>query len=496
VRPVLVAAMASALVAAVLPAQVRVIVTDLGPGPGGPMLEAALKRPHRIVEPDTAMFVLPRGRAERMTLIILGRSAAIAGKVDGDVVVVGGDLFVRPGAEVSGRGVAFGGGVYPSSLSFLGQGPHSFRDNTYDIQREPGLYRLAYRSLREGGSPPLMFPGVYGLRLPTYDRVNGASVPFGPAFSFAGGRGEVNAVATYRSDLGKIDPRIAGRFQLTRRSRVELGAERGTFTNDAWILSNFVNSLSALVMGTDTRNYYRADRAELTLHRVWETARMQITPFVGGRVEQAWSVGPAFGEQRGPWSVFRRTDSIGMFRPNPAIGKGTLTSALAGSALEWEVGDFSVRARSLAELNIAGVLERWTQVTSDVDVGFVTYGEQKYEADIHWVASMGTTPPPQRFSYLGGQGTMPFLELLEQGGDQLLLIDQRYSYPLLNVRLGLLGNPTLQFRHRIGSAGMGKLPTFEQVLGAGVMLTIVRGEIQIDPASGRTRFSTGFTFSR
>jgi hypothetical protein len=477
-------------------AQARVTMTDVGPGPSGRILAEALRRPHRLVEPDTSWFVLPRGQAQRTTLIVLGRTAAIAGKVDGDVIVVGGDLFVRPGAEISGTAVAIGGGVYPTSLAFIGRGSQPFRDNTFDIVRVEDGYRLAYRSLREGASPPLLFPGIYGLRFPQYDRVNGASIPFGPALTFAQGRGEANAVVTYRSDLGKLDPRLSGRLQLTRRSRVELEAERGTFTNDAWILPHYVNSLSALFLGTDTRNYYRADRAQATLHRVWETARGQITPLVGFRVEQAWSVGPAFGEQRGPWSMFRKTDSIGMWRPNPVVGRGTLSSALLGGALGWEVDDLKVRVRSTAEVNVAGVLDRWTQVTTDFDVGFLTFGEHEYGADIHWVATGGTTPPPQRFSYLGGQGTMPFLDLLEQGGDQVLLIDQRYAIPLSNRRLGLFGIPTLQLRHRIGSAGVGKLPSFEQVIGAGVMLTVVRAEIQMDPASKRFRFGAGFTFAR
>jgi hypothetical protein len=64
------------------------------------------------------------------------------------------------------------------------------------------------------------------------------------------------------------------------------------------------------------------------------------------------------------------------------------------------------------------------------------------------------------------------------------------------VHVGLLGEPTLQIRHRLGSAGVGRLPTLEQVVGLGVMLTLIRGEIQLDPATGDTRFSVGFSFSR
>lgn len=503
-KGVLQIAAALLLSSAGLQAQTRVTVADLGPGGSGRVLQDVLSRPHRLVEPDSIWFLLRRGEQERGTLVVLGRSAAIAGKVDGDVVVVGGDLYVRPGAEISGRAIAIGGGVYPSSLAYVAQGTQSFRDNTFEIQRTPDGYRLQYRSLREDASPPLLFPGVYGLRFPSYDRVNGASVPFGPAFSFAGGRGEVNAIATYRSDLGKIDPAVYGGMQLTRRLRASLRAERGTFSNDTWIWPSFVNSISALAVGTDTRNYYRADRGELVVHRLWEFTRTQIEPFIGVRDERGWTVGPSFGEQRGPWSAWRRTDSLGMWRPNPAIEDGAIISALAGSTIEWQSDGLKLRGRSQIESSIEASRRSGSvrlplafhQVTSDVDVGFLTFGEQEYGLDVHWVTTFGDTPPSQRFSYFGGSGTMPFLDLLEQRGDELLLVDQRYAIPLLQVRFGILGIPTVQLRHRIGSAGLDKLPSFEQMIGVGLMLTIIRGEVQLDPKSGKVRAGLGFTFSR
>jgi hypothetical protein len=492
------------LLAANLQAQQNVTVADIGPGASGRILQDALRRPHRIVEPDTAWFQLRRSESVRSNLIVLGRTAAIAGKVDGDVIVVGGDLFVRPGAEISGRGVAIGGGVYPSSLAFIGQGSQSFRDNTFDIQQTPDGYRLTYSSLRVDDSRPLFLPYLYGLRFPSYDRVNGLSLPFGPTLTFAGGRGEVNALVTYRSDLGKFDPRISGELELSRRMRVGLNLERGTFSNDAWIWPDYVNSLSAIALGTDTRNYYRADRVDFTMHRVWEFTRTTVEPFLGYRFEKSWPVGPAFGESRGPWSALRRTDSLGMFRPNPAVIAGEIGSAIGGTAIAWESGGVKLSGRTQAErsvqlgspLTVPGASVDFTQVTSDLNVGFLTFGEQEYQVDVHWVSTLGNTPPMQRFVYLGGPGTMPFLDLLEQGGDELLLVDQRYAIPLNNVRVGMFGVPTLQFRHRLGSAGLGKLPDLEQVIGVGISLTVIRGEVQLDPSTRKVRFGAGFTFSR
>lgn len=480
-----------------LPAQTRVAIADAGPGAGGRMLGEVLQRSHRLIEPDTEWFVLRRGDQVRSSLIVLGRTAAISGSVVGDVVVVDGDLHLRPGAHVTGRAVAIGGGVYPSVRAITLGGTHSFRDNTYAITRTADGYRLDYRSLREHASPSLLLPGIYGLRLPVYDRVNGASIPFGPTYSLAGGRGDTELLATYRSDLGKIDPAIVARLQLSRYLRARVEAERGTFTNDPWIWPDFINSLASLGTGTDTRNYYRADRAELSIHRLWERARTQLEPFVGARIERAWSVGPSVGERRGPWSVFGRSDTLRMWRPNPTIAGGTISSALAGSSLQWEPQDMRLRARTSAEMSLSAPGdERFTQLSTDFYATFPTFGDQEYSMEIRWVTTFGDTPPPQRFSYLGGSGTLSFLELLEQGGDELLFIDQTYSVPVLRLRFGILGSPTFLLRHRIGSAGIGALPTFEQVIGAGVALMLIRGEIQLDPATGKVRASVGLALSR
>jgi hypothetical protein len=488
---------ATVVAAASLRAQTQVVVGDVGPGISGRILRETLAQPHAVIEPDSGWYVIRRGEEVPVTLIVLGRTAAVAGTVHGDVLVVGGDLFIRPGGHVTGNATAIGGGVYPSSLGFVEGAMRSFRENTFAIASTSEGYRLDYQSLRERPSPPLLLPGVYGLRAPAYDRVNGMSVAFGPAFSIDSGLAEANVVATYRSDLGKIDPSLELTSELSRRIRFRARAERGTFTNDSWIWSDLVNSVSVFVSGADTRNYYRADRGFITAHQTWEFDRVAIEPYIGALTERAWSVGPAFLEQRGPWSIFERTDSLGMWRPNPAVEDGRISSALTGATATWQAQNVSVKAETHAELNFAAPNdERFEQLTSDATVGFPTFGEQSYALEVHWVTTFGDTPPPQRFAYLGGPGTLPFIDLLSEGGDELLLVEQRYSIPIPQVRLGMLGAPTLLLRHRLGSAGVGSLPSFDQVLGVGVLVALVRGELQIDPSRHKARLSFGFSFSR
>lgn len=495
--------LAAALYPGVAGAQPQARIVDRGHGESSRVLATALATPHRLIEPDTGWFVLPGDAEEPRGLVVLGRTAAIEGTVQGDVTVVGGDLFVRPGGRIAGRAVAIGGGVYPSTLAVVTGGTLSFRDETFAIARVASGYDLAWRSRYADATAALTFPGIRGLRVPAYDRVNGVSVPFGPTLAFAQGRGEATALATYRSDLGKVDPALDVALEVRPGWRVAARAERGTFSNEGWIWPDYLNAASTLVLGKDTRNHFRADRAELTVHRRWSAATMDLEPLVGVRGERSWAVGPAIGERRGPWSILGRTDTVeGMYRPNPEVPRLDALSALAGAAATWESAGLRLRGRTVAErsllLSAATIAdpESFTQLTSDLTISFVTFGEHEYAMDVHWVTTPLGVAPPQRFAWIGGSGTMPFLDLLEQGGGELLFVDQRYSIPLTGVRLGMLGSPTLQLRHRLGSAGPARLPDLEQVVSVGALVTLVRAELQLDPASGATRVSFGLSLAR
>jgi len=492
-----VATVALALAAVPVAAQTPVVIDDIGPGRGGRLLQEVLRRPHRLAEPDTTLVVITREVEVRGSLVVLARSVRIDGTVDGDVVVVGGDLFVRPGAHVRGRAIAIGGGAYPSALAKIDGEVMTFRDGTYDVEKTSSSYRLTYRSLEEPPLSPLLFPLFYGVRAPAYDRVNGLSVPFGPAFQFARERALANVLVTWRSDIGAVDPSATLRLQLTRRSRLSLDAGRGSFSNDKWIWRDLVHSFFVLTFAEDNRNWFRADRLEFLAHRLLEGAEVTWEPFAGVLWERAWSVGPGAAPTSGPWSLFGTRDSIGMRRPNPPVADGHLTSILAGTTVSWDSDGLRLAGRTRVEAAVATPTSAsFQQVTSDLAISFPTFGEQGYAVDVHWVTTLGDTPPPQRYAFAGGSGTLPFIDMLAQGGDELLLIDQRYSVQLTGVTLGAFGSPALQLRHRLGAAGAGSLPTFEQMLGVGLSLTVIRGEVQLDPASQRWRATAGFTFSR
>jgi hypothetical protein len=490
-------ALLAAATASGLDAQVRVVVRDPGPGDPGRLLTTALAAPHVLVAPGTDTVELRRDSTYPRSVIVLGRTTTVDGTVNGDVIVVAGDLVLHPGARVAGRAIAIGGGVYNSTLATVGGGRTAFRDVTYDIAPVDGGFALDYRVLAERTQRRFSLPFLYGIRLPTYDRVNGVALPFGPLISLDTGDIAIEPMVTYRSHIGTFDPAVRAMVQRGRRNRIEGYAGRASFSNDRWIHGDLVNSVNTLFVGTDTRNYYRADRVEATGHRLWEGRTGQLEPFIGARWERAWSVGSATVPTSVPWSLFERSDTMRMSRPNPTVTGGDITSILGGLRADWHQGGVV----AAGTLGVEGAVDapdkrRFTQATVDGRVTFPTFGSQSFRIEAHALLTFGDQTPSQRYAFLGGSGTISTMETLEQGGDQLLFVDSRYLIPLTRPRLPLVGAPVVSLRHVIGSAGVGSLPDLEQNLALRITLVILHYEVSIDPARGTVRTRAGLSFAR
>ncbi|MEJ7808928.1 MAG: hypothetical protein WKG32_00790 [Gemmatimonadaceae bacterium] len=469
------------------------ILRSPGQGRLAQLLGAALATPHDIRVTNDLGITLPRDSVYPRSLVIVGGDVRFASTLRGDLLLIGGDLFLRPGARIEGRVTVVGGCVYPSALATVARGEECFRDATYDATPTGGGLALTYRALASEARPAPRLPYFYGFRIPTYTRVDGLSLAWGPRFAFDSARVAIEPALTYRSDLGEVDPSVDATARVGRRLWANVRAERGTLSNDRWIYSDLINSFSTLTAGRDSRNYFRADRAEARVGLVREGAALAARAWVGGRVEQARSV-----RAGGPWSLFGRSDSLrGIVRPNPAIDRGRISSALVGARADWD--DDAMAAGLDAELEVAPTApgdRSFAQATIGGNVAFPTFGSQRFSLEAHVVVTSGDNAPRQRFAYLGGSGTLPTLDVLSRGGDRLVFVESRYSIPMERVKLPFLGSPVITLRHMIGSAGVRTLPTFSQNLALRVTLTPVRAEFVVDPDTHATKFSAGFGFGR
>ena len=480
---------------------VRLYVRDAGPGRSGRLLREVLARPHVVVFADSLAprpLAFPVGARYDRTVVVIGGDVTVASDVAGDFVVVGGDLQLHPHADIEGRAIVIGGGFYNSTLGRVRGGRIEHRNNTFVPTRTAQGIALDYREIVGYHRPLVELIGLYGFGLPRYDRSNGYSQNFGPLVNLRGGQVEIEPAVTYRSHLGALDIDGIVRAHFTRRTDLVVRAGRGSFHNESWIRGDISNSIATLIHGGDSRNWWRADRAEARLVRRWETATSLWEPYVGAVAERAWSTGPDSAPPHVAFSFMNRGDETdGTGRRNPPIAKGTISSAVVGATMQWEDRGVAANlgARTEAPFDVP-VGDRFVQVTLDGGVSFLAMRNHRLQVDAHAIYTTGDGAPPQRFSYLGGPGTIPTRDLLEFGGDHLFHLDSRYTVPLERIRIPFLGNPSVGLRHVIGGAGVGGLPSMVQNIGVRASAGFIRVEYMYDPERGDADFDVGFTLGR
>jgi hypothetical protein len=499
---------AVALIAAAAPMYAQTVTVRGGSGVGPAIVAQALSAPHTLIERGSVPRLVRRDSAFSQTVVSIGRNVIVEGAVHGDLIVIGADVYMHPGGRVDGRAIAIGGGVYESMLAHTSEAV-MFTDFTYDVQSGPTGYSLTYRPIEVDSEPAFRLPVTYGLRLPTYDRMDGLSLPVAPRLRVPGSKIVFEPELTYRSHLGRLDPGLSVRLPLAGGTTLEAAAERTTLTNDAWIWSDFINSIEFLFLGDDARNYYRATRGNVTLSKRWRTVEATIEPFVGARVERARSLPRDSNATSVPWTFLNRGDPDDSRRPNPSVDPATIVSGVAGSRLLWTNGRIVAQANMLGEVgaptnqaSIVGctgttcTLGNFEQFTLDGRIGFPTFGNQSIGIDGHFVATHSRNTPRQRWAYLGGPGSIPTLELLQRGGDELIFADFRYTVPINRVTLPVVGAPAFTIREVLAGAAVSTFPTIAQAIGGRLSAGPLYLEILVDPVTRRGAKGFGISLAR
>jgi hypothetical protein len=360
---------------------------------------------------------------------------------------------------------------------------------------------------------PLTLPLGLGFRMPGYDRVDGLSLPWGPRLEL-GEWLRADALVTYRSHLGNFEPTLDVRFMSKQGHELSIFGSRGTFTNDDWIRGNTSNTIASFGVGSDARNYFRGDRAEVRAKPMLRMGKFKVTPMVGGRFENDWGTG-SLTPTSTPWSFFGRSDSLKMRRPNPPITRGHIGSVLGGigiaideTALAAKIGATVEHASQAPVGTICTTpyttaplyctrrsVSSFTQTTLDALVTFPTFGLQTFTARAHALIPSGGFLPQQRYGYLGGGGTLATVNLLATGGDHLFFAQGDYYVPINSISLPFLGSPYVDLRYAAGNAGVGAWHSLIQNLGIGAGISYFRADYTIDPASKRSPYSKHSDFS-
>ena len=458
----LAAGVAAASLAGPLDAQVRFR------GVGDPDLDALLLR--FIAGGDYTLLVsdstLAPGDTMAGPVLVLGARFSVAGHVAGDLVAVEANVFVRPTGSVGGEVWNVGGGFYPSDQATIDGRVRDHPLAPYRVERDRDLYVVRGFAHESAFIPD----GLYGVSIPTYDRVDGVSVPVGARVVLpplgrirptAGGR------VVYRSERGAWDG--GGFLELARgRATLRLGAERATVTPDRWIRSDHFNSAAFLFAGNDLRDYYRSDLYYARFELARGSGGWDVTPFVEARREDASRL-----RAGDPWSLFG-PDSV---RPNRGVVAAPVMSGIAGLVAAWSEGRSALALAAEVELGAPSedgsvecappgcrptatpeVLalfaqeETFTRLTVDGSWESPGLASHTLRAGWHVQAPLdGGTLPPRRWSHVGGPATLPTLADAERQGDRVVLVRTGYGVPL-PVALPILGPPEVEITHVFGAA--------------------------------------------
>ena len=437
--------------------------------------------------------LLARNDTVHGTALVVGGTTRLEGVITGDLVIVDANVFVRPTARIMGDVRNLAGGLYYSELAAVIGTIHSEPNAPYRVHTNDDGSVVILGTIVESS---FVFYGVRGIDIPTYDRVDGLTLSVGGGY-LVPRIGDVEPILRGRLDYRTERSEFTGGLELAaarRRTEVAVGAERTTMTNERWIRSDVTNSISSFIQAKDRRDYYAADRGYFEVRRLLERGPRVTNAYVRAQVEDAERL--VAGD---PWSI------TGEFRPeNIPVADSRITSAVIGGTSTWRHPLHVFEIDALAEF------------ASDLLDG--DYSFSRYEIDASWAMAalanhtltiephvQGPLPgteslPFQRWSFVGGSGTLNTYDIAEFRGDRVAFVETEYSIPLpRRLQIRLLGRPNFDLLHMAGMAwSHGQSPAFEQNIGVRLRFNMLYLRAVTHPSrfTDDAEFSVSVSFPR
>jgi hypothetical protein len=421
----------------------------------------------------------------RGTIIVLEASVRFENVIIGRLVGINASMFIRPGAVITDGVTNLLGGLYPSELAVIEGEIVNAPNAPYRLERDGLVWRLIGQDTR----PRLALEGIRGFSLPTYDRVEALTLTAGAALLLPRvGRSEprLRAQAQYRTrrqaPAGTLELRVDA-----PASHLSFGAQRATLTNDAWMRSTAVNTLTYFFFGNDYRDYYEADRAWAEAgRRLWTRDDFNAGVTLRVQAERARTL-----EAGNPWTLFG-ADTI---RPNRPVNDGDIFSGILGADATWTGPTVVARGGGGLEIAPRGVggdfdfgrYEVWADWAMLALFGHTLEIDARLQGPLPGTAML----PAQRWTMIGGATTLPTFEIGEFHGDRLAFVQTLYSVPLPFLRLPFIRPTLLQFMHAAGMAWtQEERRDLEQNVGVRLQLPIFFVGVVANPAEplDRVRF--------
>ena len=255
----------------------------------------------------------------------LGGPFTIAGEVDGDLVVVNGDLVFEEGGTVTGDVLIVGGRIIGEDVADLGGDLRVFDEPLRYVQRGDEIEAVGKPEDREGYGPD--FPwGDAKITVKSgqnYNRTEGLPVIFGPSFRTAGANPfRLDLYAIWRTDTGfnaqdeDFGYALRAEQALGGRDNLAIGA---TFFSQVdpiedWGLTNLEASLGSFILHEDYRDYFQREG--------WSAYVDFSVPYkpVDLRIEY-FDEEHDFRSVASPWSITKNDDP---WREQPLVAEGSV----------------------------------------------------------------------------------------------------------------------------------------------------------------------------
>jgi hypothetical protein len=278
---------------------------------------------------------IARGSTIAGRIAVLSGPVTVAGRIEGRLVVINGDVFLEPGAEIAGDLVVVGGVVRGlESVSVEGsvviyRAPLKFRVQDDRITLAAPESEPEFAAGREFGF------GRTDLTLAArrgYNRVEGLPIVVGPRFETHGANPwRLEVLAIYRTASGlQLQPKRLGYLAQVEKAvagqALWLGASLRSEIEpiEPMGLSDRENSLAAFLLHRDYRDHY--ERQGWGAHLRVAPVGWPFTTSFEFRDEEHSPV-----RERDPWTLFRGSES---WRAQPVIAAGRLRSLTVRANLD------------------------------------------------------------------------------------------------------------------------------------------------------------------
>lgn len=403
--------------------------------------------------------VIERQQVIRGAVAAMGGPLRVAGRIEGDVAMVDGDVIVEPGGSITGDVTVIGGEVRLQENASVAGTITAYGRSTRIVERRRDRERDRDRDRdrdadwewgdedddewwdrrRRGDRWARGYSRLTVRTGSSYNRVEGLPVMFGPVIQTAGANPlRLEALGIWRSESGpsldtdRMGYQVKAEQFLGGSRRLSVGGSAFSVVDplDRWQVGDLEASLAAVVFHDDYRDYY--DRTGWSAFARVEPAR-GVEARIGYRDEEHGSL--VAGD---PWTLFHRSD-LWRYQPLMAHGdlqivEGSLELDLRNTgkdrargwygrvSLERPVGGSLTRPALLTVIPAAdppvgfpGNFIPATEIDTDFTSAFVDlrrYNMIGYDSQLNLrlVAggNMAEKPLPPQFQHaLGGIGTLP-----------------------------------------------------------------------------------------